>query len=395
MALFRYQALSVGGKKMSGVIDADSIMAAKEKLRKEQILVTDLAFFKEKKKEIHLPFPFLLDFTRMLGQLLQAGIPLYESLVIIEEKYHHHRFHPLLMDLCDALKSGSSLSATLSKYPKSFDPIYVAMVHAGEQSGSLPKVFEELRELLHKQQKLKKQLFSAAAYPMFLGGFCCVVFFALLLFVIPSMKALFDGRALHPITRIVFGASDFVRAYGIWLAFSFLSCLGAFIFGLRSAHFRVYLDKWVLKIPLVGDFMREAATIRFCRTASLLLQGGLPILQTLRLSRGVMKNIPLEAIIERAEQKVSEGKPLSQQLKDSTLISSIVPRMLAIAEETGKIGNMLQNISNICEENLEKKLQQFTALLQPVLLLVLGLIVGTVLLSILIPLTDVGSVLQQ
>jgi general secretion pathway protein F len=394
MALYRYQALSETGKKISGVVNADSLISAKERLRKEQILVVDLDLFEEKKKAIRLPFPFLLDFTRMLGQLLRAGIPLFESLVIIEEKYHHHRFHPLLMDLCDALKTGLSLSEALSRYPQSFDPIYIAMVHAGEQTASLPTIFEELCGLLQRQQKLKKQLFSAAAYPLFLGSFCVLVFLALLLFVIPSMKNLFEGRALHPITQFVFGASDFVTSHGSWLGMGILTLLALLILVVRHPVFREKLDAIILKVPFVGEFLREAATIRFCRTSSLLLTGGLPILQTLQLSRHVMKNRLLEEVITRAEQKVSEGKPLSQELRDSPLIPSIVPQMLAIAEETGKTAFMLQSIANICEENLEKKLQQFTAFLQPALLLLLGLIVGLVLLSILIPMTDVGSALQ-
>ena len=392
--LYRYQALSSAGKKISGVIDADSLHSAKEKLRKEQILVTALDLFHEKKKEITIAFPFLLDFTRMLGQLLQAGIPLFESLVIIEEKYHHNKFHPLLMDLCDSLKTGYSLSEALRKYPQSFDPIYIAMVHAGEQTASLPTIFEELCQLLLRQQKLKKQLFSAAAYPLFLGSFCVFIFLALLLFVIPSMKNLFEGRDLHPITQFVFGASDFVTTQGSLLVIGvlfFASAIGAFI---KHPVLRQKLDSVILKLPFIGEFLREAATIRFCRTSSLLLAGGLPILQTLQLSRHVMKNKLLEELIVNAEQKVSEGKPLSQELKASSLIPSIVPRMLAIAEETGKTAFMLQNIANICEENLEKRLQQFTAFLQPALLLLLGLIVGLVLLSILIPMTDVGSALQ-
>ncbi len=392
--LYRYQALSNTGKKISGVIDADSFHSAKEKLRKEQILVVDIDLFQEKKKEITIPFAFLLDFTRMLGQLLRSGIPLFESLVIIEEKYHHHKFHPLLMDLCDCLKTGLSLSEALRKYPKSFDPIYVAMVHAGEQTASLSTIFEELCGLLQRQQKLKKQLFSAAAYPVFLGGFCFFVFMALLLFVIPSMKNLFEGRDLHPITRFVFGASDFVTTQGSLLAAGAMIIFTLIAVAIKHPGLREKLDGVILKLPFVGEFLREAATIRFCRTSSLLLSGGLPILQTLQLSRHVMKNRLLEEVIANAEQKVSEGKPLSQELKASPLIPSIVPRMLAIAEETGKTAFMLQNIANICEENLEKRLQQFTAFLQPALLLLLGLIVGLVLLSILIPMTDVGSALQ-
>jgi general secretion pathway protein F/type IV pilus assembly protein PilC len=166
------------------------------------------------------------------------------------------------------------------------------------------------------------------------------------------------------------------------------------VWTLRHPVLRQKLDGLMLKTPLIGDFICEAAAIRFCRTSSLLMSGGLPILQTLQLSRRVMKNRLLEEAIAKAEQKVSEGKPLSEELRASPLIPSIIPRMLSIAEETGKTAIMLQNIANICEENLEKKLQQFTAILQPALLLLLGLIVGIVLLSILIPMTDVGSVLQ-
>ena len=392
--LYRYLALSEAGKKISGVIDAESFQSAKEKLHKEQILVVHIDLFQDKKKEIKIPTPFLLDFTRMLGQLLRSGIPLFESLVIIEEKYHHHRLHPLFIDLCDSLKTGLSLSEALKKYPHSFDPIYISMVHAGEQTASLPTIFEELCALLERQQRLKKQLFSAAAYPLFLGGFCLLVFMALLLFVIPSMKNLFEGRELHSITRFVFGISDFLHTEGTSLALGFLSFLTLIIIALRQPLLRQKLDGMMLKLPFIGEFLREAATIRFCRTSSLLLSGGLPILQTLQLSRAVMKNRLLEEIITHAQQKVSEGKPLSQELRASSLIPSIVPRMLAIAEETGKTAFMLQNIANICEENLEKRLQQFASFLQPALLLLLGLVVGLVLLSILIPMTDVGSALQ-
>lgn len=374
---------------MAGVIDAESQAAAKEKLRLLKITAFDLASFE--RKELKLPFAVLLDFTRMMGQLLFAGIPLFESLVILEEKY---RRYPLFIDLCDSLKAGQLLSDTLKHYPQTFDPIYVAMVHAGEQTAALPSVFEELSALLQRQKKLKNQLIAAATYPLLLGSFCIVVFFALLLFVIPSMKNLFEGKALHPITKVVFGASDFVIGHGLFLICGFAALLTGLILFLKSRRCKAFLDRSLLKLPLIGTFIKEAASIRFCRTASLLLCGGLPILTTLRLSARVMKNQLLEAAIHSAENAVSQGKRLSFALRLSPLIPSIVPRMLSIAEETGKTANMLQNIANICEEKLEKELQQLTAFLQPVLLLFLGLIVGLVLLSILIPLTDVGSILD-
>jgi general secretion pathway protein F/type IV pilus assembly protein PilC len=393
MVLYKYQALSDAGKRMSGVINADSLDAAKEFLHAEELMVIDVQIYQEKKKNIKLSPSTLLDFTRMLGQLLKSGIPLYESLVIIEEKYRQNRFHPLFVDLCDELKTGSPLSQAFAKYPQNFDPIYIAMIKAGEQTAALARVFDELCQQLQRQQKLKKQLVSAAAYPLFLAGFCVVVFLSLLLFVIPSMKSLFEGRSLHPITQIVFAASDIAIHYGAWIGLTILFVATGFMTLLQRSTSREKIDSLLLRTPILNHFIREAATVRFCRTASLLLSGGIPILQTLNLSRSVMKNRLLENVIADAEQKVSEGKTLSGELAQSPLIPTIVPRMLSIAEETGKTAFMLQSIANICEENLEKKLQQAVAFLQPALLLTLGLIVGIVLLSILIPLTDVGSML--
>ena len=390
--LYKYQALSNEGRKTTGVIHADSLDTAKELLRAEELMVIDVQVYHEKKNNIKLSSTILLDFTRMLGQLLEAGIPLYESIVIIEDKYRHHRFHPLFIDLCDELKVGVSLSQALAKYPQSFDPIYVAMVKAGEQTAALSKVFEELCLLLQRQQKLKKQLVSAAAYPLFLAGFSVFIFLALLLFVIPSMKALFDGRVLHPITQFVFAASDIAVHQGAWIGLTLALAITLIVVILRKPTSRERIDGWLLQLPFFKHFIQEAATVRFCRTASLLLSGGVPILQALNLSRFVMKNRHLENVITEAEKGVSEGKTLSGQLAQYPFIPTLVPRMLSIGEETGKTAFMLQSIANICEEDLEKKLQQTVSFLQPALLLLLGLIIGIVLLSILIPLTDVGAV---
>jgi general secretion pathway protein F/type IV pilus assembly protein PilC len=164
------------------------------------------------------------------------------------------------------------------------------------------------------------------------------------------------------------------------------------IYALRKKEGRLFLQKLSLKIPMLKTLILQAALVRFCRSFSILLAGGVPLLDSLRLSRKVMNNLLLEQVIENAEKKIVEGKPLSAELKTSPLIPALVIRMLAISEETGNVAPMLQNIADIYEEELEKNLLQLTTLLQPILLMTLGLIVGVVLLSILIPLTDVGSI---
>lgn len=394
MTLFRYYAFSEAGKKITGVIDADSYTMAKERLRKDQIMVTDLVAFEEKRREIVLSSPLLLDFTRALSQLLRAGLPLYESLLTLEEKYQRHKTHPLFLDLCDRLKCGTPFSEALKHYPKSFDEVYICMVKAAEQTGSLPHIFEQLVLLTSRQQKLKKQLVSAMIYPAFLGGFCLIVVSLLLFFVIPSMAELFEGRELHPLTQTVLNLSRFVQHHGLALLALLIAFGCGFVFVVRRKKNRIILHQLALKVPLLKALTLEASLIRFCRSASLLLIGGVPLIETLRLSSKTMNNILLENVIDQAAKKIVEGKSLSSELKTSPLIPPLVIRMLAISEETGKVAPMLHNIADIYEEELEKNLAQLTTLLQPALLLLLGLIVGVVLLSILIPLTDVGSILQ-
>lgn len=395
MALFRYKALNDMGKKVVGVIDADSLALAQERLLREQVMVTDLTLLEKKEDKIVLSPPLLLNFTRELSQLLRAGLPLYESLLTIEEKYRRHRTHPLFLDLCDKLKSGSSLSYILKKYPKSFDAIYLSLVHAGEKSGSLPQIFDQLTLLISRQQRLKKQLISSLTYPGILFGFCMIVVASLLFFVVPSLQELFDGRNVHPLTRTVLAISKWVNANTL-LLFSALTAivLGPFVF-LRMPNGRLLLQRFLLKVPIFKTLLLDSALIRFCRSCSLLLAGGVPLIEALTLARKTMKLVELEQAIESAEKKIVEGERLSQQLKRSPLIPPVVIRMLSIAEETGTMGHMLQKIAEIYDEELEKNLAQLTTFLQPALLLTLGAIVGLVVLSILLPLTDVSSFMNN
>jgi len=394
MPLFRYQAVNLEGKKIAGVIDAESLVAVKEKLRKNQIMVTALEALTEKTKKIILKPDLLLGFTREMGQLLRSGLPLYESLLTIEEKYRSHSSHPLFLDLCDRLKEGASLSDLLKNYPESFDSIYLSMVSAAEQTASLPEIFEQLTLLISKQQKLKKQLVSALAYPGFLGGFCFLIVIALLFFVIPSMQELFEGRSLHPLTAVVLGVSKWVNANALYLAIAILCCSSSFIFSLRTQKGRFFCHSLLSKMPLLKTIILEAALVRFCRSSALLLQGGVPLLEALNYSRKVMRHLVLEKAIEKAEKKMMEGKRLSDELKNCSLIPTLVIRMLSIAEESGKITNAFQNLAEIFEDDMERNLGRLTTFLQPLLLMILGGIIGLVVLSILIPLTDVNSFLS-
>ena len=394
MTLYRYKGILEEGKKVKGLIDADSEPLAKERLRKARVLITSLRPLAEKQREVHFPSSFLLSFTREVGQLLRAGLPLYESLETLEEKHRENPLHFLFLDLCNALKRGISLSEALKRYPKSFDEVYISMVKAAEQTGSLGKIFDQLSLLIGKREKLKKQLMSAAAYPLFLSVFCVIVTFVLLFFVIPSMKELFEGRELHPLTTTILYLSQFLQTHLISLASIFVSLVGLGLVLFRQKSTQRALHKLLLSLPILKTIFLQSALARFCRSCSILLEGGIPLLESLRLSRRVMHNLPLEMVIEAAETKIMEGSLLSAELKASPLIPSLMVRMVALSEETGNMGLSLSNMADIYEEELAKNLEQITTFLQPALLLLLGLIVGVVLLSVLLPLTDVSSILD-
>ncbi len=207
MPTFKYKAIAPAGEAVQGVIHADSLEMAKEHLRREKLIVTKLFIAAHKEKQKVLNYETRLSFTRDMAQLLKAGLPVYESLITVEEKFKTHPSHSLFTDISKQVREGKSLSLAIGKYPESFNGVYVAMVSCAERSGSLAKAFEELYQLLMRQNKLKRQLIAALTYPALLAGFCLIVVTALFFFVIPSMKELFEDRALHPFTVAVLAIS--------------------------------------------------------------------------------------------------------------------------------------------------------------------------------------------
>lgn len=391
MPLFRYKALSAQGKTLKGVIDADSLLAAKERLRREQLLVTEVEVQKEGQKERTLPQAFLLAFTQELAHLLRAGLPLYDSLQTIEEKYRRHKAHPVLLDLADHLKEGHALSAALKRYPKIFDSIYLSMVGVAEHAGNLVEVFAQLAQLIERQHKLKKQIVSAIAYPAFLFCFCLSVSLGLFLFVIPTMKELFDGKILHPMTTCVIAISNWLCVHFSTLALTLLVAIGALVFFWKRGSGKYHLYLFCTKVPLVKTLLLHSALVRLCRALAMLLGAGVPLLEALHLTTIIVKNPLLEASLLEAEKRIMRGERFSQALKESSHVPSLVIRLVAISEETGKMQEAFGHLCAIYGEEVEKHLSHLTTFLQPLLLIILGMIVGLVVLSILLPLTDVSS----
>lgn len=391
MPIYEYQAVASQGKRRKGHIEAQSEKEARLKLRDQGMLIVELKEKRGRHKKRALQGEDLLSFTIQLSQLVNAGVPLYESLVALEEQSREESYHSTLLSLCEQVHSGHSLSVAMGHYPDSFDRLYRGMVASGEAVGGLGPVLEKLAGLLGRQMKIRKQIGTALIYPAVLGSFSCLIIGVLLGFVVPSLEGLFADRTLNGFTQGVIAVSHFFRNYGLVF---FPVLIGFIVWGiwkLRSPAGRRWRERVVLRLPVIRRLAIQTAVARFCRTMGTLLQGGVNMIDSLRISREVMHNYVLEKEVLAAEQRVIEGRPLSKELMKSSYIPRLVSKMLSVGEESGTSVVMFHRIAEIYEQELEKTLDRIMAMAQPVILIVMGLIIGTVLLAILLPLTDVSA----
>lgn len=391
MPIYHYQALDSLGKKRSGMMEGTSERDAREKLREKGLMCTKLNVKSSTSSRQNLRGEHLLGFTILLGQLLNAGIPLYESLMTIEEEYQNEPYHRVILSLCEQVKTGSSLSQAMANFPESFDKLFCSMIEAGETAGALPDILERLTQLLTKQNQLKKKIGTALIYPIILASFAFLVIALMLGFVVPSIENIFEDRELNGFTEFVLGLSRFVRTW--WWVYMPL-IIGTGVWGyykLKSPEGKLWMEKLLLRTPFLRTLIIQAAVSRFCRTMGTLQQGGVTMIDSLRLAREVMQNATLEEEVRQAEAKIIEGSSLSSELARSRWFPHMVPRMLAVGEEAGSLVIMLNKVAQIYEEEMEKSLDRVMALAQPVILIVMGLVIGLVMIAILLPLTDVSS----
>jgi len=391
VAVFCFKAVNAQGKKSAGTFEAASEKEVRAAIRAQGLSLVDIRPKRPSSGSQGLKGQELLGFTLQLAQLLEAGIPLFESLLALEEHTRGEKWHGIILRLCSHVKEGMSLSASCALFPESFDRLFVSMIKAGEATGTLGTVCNRLHFLLERQLKLKKQLWTALLYPIILGAFSLLVVFLLLLFVVPSIEALFEGRQVNGLTSIVLSSSRFFSDYWPYCLALFGGCAAWLYWYGKSPQGRMQLHLLCMKLPLFKTVMTQSALARFSRTMFTLLKGGVNLVDSLRTARQVMHNPLLENVVEAAEMRLIEGGKLSAELKKSPLIPLMMPRMLAIGEEGGDVTVMFQKVAEVYEGEVEKSLTRVTALAQPVILLVMGFIVGIVMLAVLLPLTDASA----
>lgn len=402
MPVYEYQGLTVAGKAVSGMIDADTAKGARLKLRNTGVFPTDLTeggsagtkglfAVKARAEAISLKEQALL--TRQLGTLLTAGLTLVDSLSALIDQIEKANIKGVMADIRERVREGSALSKALECHPGSFSPLYTHMVSAGEASGALDEVLARLADFQDSQIRLKNKITTALMYPMFMFAVGSMVLFGLVTFVVPKITAVFTDmeQALPLPTIILLTVSDGLAAYWIWiLAGGVLVVLMGRRF-LQTEAGRERYDALLLKLPVVGTVVKMVAVSRFTRTLSTMLSSGVPLMQALEVVSRVVNNRVLQHAIDEARQNIREGESLAAPLKRSGLIPPLATHMIAVGEKSGELEAMLIRVSQVYDSEVDTSVNQLTALLEPIMIVVMGVVVLFIILAILLPIFEMSQ----
>ncbi len=401
MAAFEYQALSDRGRKRSGVIEADSERQARQLLRDQGLLPvaltnTQLPSGEQPRRRLFqrgLPHGELTLFTRQLATLLQSGLPLEEALNAIARQSDQRRLKTVVLGVRSRVLEGHSLREALAQYSQSFDPLYLAMVAAGEKSGSLAPVLIRLAEHGERQQKLRAKVQLALLYPATLTLVATGVIGLLMTYVVPKVVAQFDhlGQELPQLTRILISLSEGLQNHGInLLALILLGSLS--LRGLlRSDSRRLRWHRLQLRLPLIKGFITGQQSLQFARTLGILIGSGQHLLESLYVAAQPLKNLHLRQQILGVADQVREGASLSRAMEQARCFPPMLVYMIAIGEQSGELEQMLQRAAENQEAEFETRVSWLVGLFEPILILTMGVVVLCIVLAILLPILQMNN----
>lgn len=402
MAAFEYEALDSVGKRMKGVISADSPRLAARQLKAQQLLPLRIAPAKNKRALPNWAEVFarrglkpkdLTLFTRQMATLLAASSPVEEALQTIAMQSDDHHLRKVLMNVRASVMEGHKLSDALSLEKGAFPPLYRTMVGAGETSGDLAAVLERLADYLERAQKIRAKVVTTLVYPCVLALTAVAVVIGLMTFVVPKVVEQFDslGGTLPMLTRMMIWISDAMRVYGIWALLLLMLAGIGFTRALKSPIFALRVDRIVLRLPLIGKLVRDVNAARLARTLASLVASGTPVLEALMAARATVSNRVLSDALGGVITMVREGASLSKALRRAAVFPPMVIYMTAVGERSGQLPAMLDKVADHLENNFETFTATALSLLEPAIIIVMGVVVATIVLSILLPILQLNS----
>ena len=407
MPVFAYKALDAAGKQVAGIIDADSLKGAKQKLRKGSLYPTEVVEGEEKVRRPLLSREISFSFrvqrranlsevaivTRQLATLVGAGVQVVPALTALIDQVDSVQLKKVLSQIREKVNEGSLLGNALKDFPKIFSDLYVNMVRSGEQSGTLEIVLLRLADFTESQVALRNKIRSTMAYPVLTGAISVGVLGYMIAFVIPKVATIFEGmhKSLPILTLSVMAFSHWLRSYW-WIA---AVLVGAAVYlsrrWLATEKGRAQWDATVLRLPIVGKLVRKLAVSRFARTLATLLKSGVPVLTALDIVKAVVGNAVIRKALDEARESITEGQQIAPPLKKSGVFPPLVTHMIAVGEQTGDVEEMLLRVAVAYENEVDTSMTNLTSLLEPVMILVMGGFVAFIVMSVLLPILNMTS----
>ncbi len=404
MPVFSYEAVLQNGKRVKGIIDAESPRAAVLRLKQKNqvpIRITEETFLPSEAPTTtfwsrmwhHVSLKETMILTRQLAILLRAGLSLTGALTAMITQMKNPYLKGVLTNIRERLSEGSSMHEALAGYPHIFSPLYVESIAAGEESGRLGEVLLGLSDYLSRQISLRNRLISSLAYPVIMGLVAFGVFVILMTYVLPSVSEIFKTihQPLPYTTRLLLHVGKLVENYGYLIPILLGVGLIAFLRFRRTPRGKRSIDFLWLKIPYVGQWVIKSQISRFARTLSSVLESGIPLVKALRLTRGVITNMVLRETLDDVIRQIGEGQPLGRALQRLSWMPSVVVQMIAVGEESGDLEEMLMRVAEMYEEETEAALKTVLSVIEPVMILVMGGLVGWIVISVLLPIFNMNQ----
>jgi type IV pilus assembly protein PilC len=403
MPVFVWKGIDRTGGKKKGEIEADNATIARQLLVRKGINVKG---FKPKPKDLGEYIPILRQkvkerdlvlFVRQFSTMIDAGLPLVQSLDILQEQQANPTFKQVIRRVRRDVEEGATFSDAVRQHPKVFDHLFVNLVAAGEVGGILDVILNRLAAYIEKIASLKKKVKSAMTYPAIVIAIAVIVVAVILIYVIPVFASLFKdaGAQLPAMTLIVLAMSNFTQSYFHWIILAFI----LFVMGLRRVRQTekggAFFDRLVLRLPVFGMLIRKVAVARFTRTLGTMLASGVPILDGLDIVAATSGNSVIENALRKARAAISEGRPVAEPLHETNVFPMMVTQMIAVGEATGALDSMLGKIADFYDEEVDTAVDALTSLLEPMLIVFLGVTIGFLLLAMYLPIFQIADVVSR
>ncbi len=408
MATFAYKALDGRGATASGQVDGDNKAAVAAGLRNRGLTIVDINEVKTSITKVDLFASFervkpkdLTVFSRQFATMINSGLAMLRALTVLEEQTENKKLASVLGEVRVDVEAGLSLSDSLEKHPKVFSPLYVNMVRAGEIGGIMDEVLNRLATQLEKDDSIRRSIKSAMTYPIVIASFALIVLTGMVMFLVPVFASIYkeagSNAKLPMLTRIMSSISTTMRSWKGLIVFVVIIGLVVLIRWLKHTKQGTEAwDRFKLRIPMgIGEVVRKIVVARFSRTLSTLVSAGVPILQAIDITGKSAGNVVVEHAMEAVQTSVKEGQTISAPLKDSGVFPDMVVQMLAVGEETGALDSMLQKVADFYDDEVAAAVKSLTSIIEPIMMIGVGTIVGLVVISMYLPIFDMMNVIKQ